>query len=157
MKRSESQPDIPPDAFGYEWTESSDHPGISLSQPFAGPAAEHPAKIAESGLFAYEAKSAYHYQDALMVIAGERRVAPIFFRTNCILRTDKDNPLDRNAIEILIAGRPSRLHRPGRQSAARVRIARGGRRRRRSMPRGNSGRGGWTHRETRWFSAEIST
>jgi len=41
----------------------------------------------------------------LVAIAGKRRVAPIFFRTNCILRADKDNPQDRNAIEILIEGR----------------------------------------------------
>ncbi len=46
-------------------------------------------------------KALFIYGDELAAIAGQRRVAPIFFRTNCILRADKDNA----AIEILIAGR----------------------------------------------------
>ena len=105
MKETESRPDIPPHPLGYEWIESSEHPGnYFYRNPSPAPLPNIP-RIAESGSFAYEAKSAFHYQDDLVAIAGERRVAPIYFRTNCILRADKDNPHDRNAIEILIAGR----------------------------------------------------
>jgi hypothetical protein len=105
MKETESRSEIPVDPFGYEWIESPGHPGnYFYRNPLPVPLPDI-ARLEESGFFAYEAKSAFHYQQELMAIAGERRVAPMFFRTNCILRADRDNPHDRNAVEILIAGR----------------------------------------------------
>jgi len=89
------------DPFGYELIESPSHPGNYFYRNPLPPALPNIPAILGDGLFAYEAKSAFHYGDELAAIAGKRRVAPMFFRTNCILRADKD----RTAVEILIAGR----------------------------------------------------
>ena len=100
MKETESRSEFSADPFGYELIESPSHPGNHFYRnPLPAALPDIPAILGD-GLFAYEAKSAFHYRDELVAIAGERRVAPIFFRTNCILRADKDN-----LHEILIAGR----------------------------------------------------
>ena len=80
MKETESRSEIPADPFGYELVESRSHPGnYFYRNPLPAPLPNIP-RIEQSGVFAYEAKSAFHYQDELVAIAGERRVAPIFFR-----------------------------------------------------------------------------
>ena len=80
MKETESRSENPADPFGYEWIESPSHPGnYFYRNPFARPAARAFLRILDDGLFAYEAKSAFHYRDELVAIAGKRRVSADLF------------------------------------------------------------------------------